>query len=413
MPTPLQQATFFFERKRYAQAATAAKAVLTDEPHNSAAIELLILALINQKERRQALHLAQNAIAVDPDNFILFRALALAWSANDDPAKAEATIRRALRLAPYHADLYALLGEYLLDQQQWTAALKASEQGIKLDPTAVDCFNVRAVALNRLGKPNESLQTLLVALQEEPENPQTHTIRGWIALEHGERLEALAHFRQALQLEPELAAAKHGLTAAIAAQNPLKRLLLNFLFQVRRTDSVWGILALGLVVGLFILLFLMIQLTLFHNRRFYPVIAALALFMTFYEMRVQLSQRCVDFILLLTKTGRTTILPTAQWRLLGAACLLVTGVVLTGVGFLVHHPPVTLGGVLALILLKPFILATDAISPNRRMWVVMLLIVGSGALALALWSTDNEIATLLALLCVAIVFLGAKPARVG
>src|SRR5262249_32603614 len=137
-----------------------------------------------------------------------------------------------------------------LGRRRWAEALAAAERGLALDPEHAGCTNLRAMALVQLGRKEDAAQTLGSALAKDPENAVTHANQGWTLLHRGDHRGALAHFREALRLDPELEWARAGIVEALKARYLLYRVMLRFFLWMGRQSTVaqWVVI-LGFVFG--------------------------------------------------------------------------------------------------------------------------------------------------------------------
>ena len=204
---------------------------------------LLALSLSAQKQYAEATDEARRAVHLAPEFPFAHYTLASVLDDQDRFPEAEAAVNEAIRLDPDDADHFALLGSIRLQQRQWEGALSAAEAALAVEPEHVNAANLRAIALQKLGRRQEAGATLGSTLARDPENAVTHANQGWALLENGDHTRAMEHFREALRLEPGLDWAREGVLEALKARNPVYRVLLAYFFWMARlSDQVrWGI----------------------------------------------------------------------------------------------------------------------------------------------------------------------------
>ena len=238
------------QRGRYRDAESVLRQALVADPTDATAHALLALTLLYRARHTDALLEAQAAVRFAPDDPFghYAGALVLLQMGNEDEALS--AIHAAIRLAPEMARYHAVEGSIYLRKRDWQRALDAAETGLRLDPRHVQCANLRAMALVKLGRKDEAGQMLDAALARDPENAMTHANQGWALLHQGEHQQALHHFREALRLSPSLAWAREGIVEALRARNPIYRLLLRYFLWMSRLQirAQWG-----LIAGAFIL----------------------------------------------------------------------------------------------------------------------------------------------------------------
>lgn len=246
----LAQAEFLLQRERFQDAESLLREMLAADTTNAGAHALLAFALLYQNRPTDALLEAQAAVRFAPDDAFGHYVGAIVLLQMDNADEALSAIREAVRLAPEQARYHAIEGSIHLRNRDWQKALDAAETGLSFDPRHVQCANLRAMALVKLGRRDEAGQTLDAALARDPENPMTHANHGWALLHQGDHERALHHFREALRLNPSLAWAREGIVEALRARNPVYRLLLRYFLWMSRLQirAQWG-----LIVGAVIL----------------------------------------------------------------------------------------------------------------------------------------------------------------
>ena len=163
---------------------------------------------------------------------------------------AHKAIDEAIRIEPWNSSHFALLAAIEIDRSRWNDALDAADRGLEFDPEDVQCTNLRAIALVKLGRRDEAGQTIDAALAKAPDNATTHANQGWALLHQREPTKAAEHFREALRLDPTMEWARHGILEAMKARNPVYRMMLAFfLWMGRFSPKVQLALVLGLVFG--------------------------------------------------------------------------------------------------------------------------------------------------------------------
>jgi tetratricopeptide (TPR) repeat protein len=244
-----QRACVLLDQSRHDLAERELRQALAADPDHAPAHALLSQCLLERDELADATEEAKAAIRLAPEWPFAHVALARVLAKRNYLRDALASAREALRLDPTDADHYALLAGIHLELREWPSALEAAEQGLQHDAEHIDCNNLRAMALTKLGRTAEAGATLAAALSRDPEDPFSHANQGWTSLHEHDTKKALEHFREALRLDPELDYAKAGLVEALKARNPIYGLMLRyFLFMGRLSGQAqWAI-----VIGAFL-----------------------------------------------------------------------------------------------------------------------------------------------------------------
>jgi Flp pilus assembly protein TadD len=127
-------------------------------------------------------------------------------------ARADEAIRhihKAIELEPDWVYGYSLLAHLelnhpraALDPAHRTAALRAAEAGLRVQPDDPGCLSLLAIALGQLGRFEEAEAALMKALAVAPDSSYVHSRHGQYRLSRGNLAPALASFKKASQLDP-------------------------------------------------------------------------------------------------------------------------------------------------------------------------------------------------------------------
>jgi Tfp pilus assembly protein PilF len=181
-----------------------------------------------------------------------------------DPRAAETHLRRAVSLAPDHADARTLLGWILLEvRRDYDGAVEQYTEVVALRPGSAKGYNNLGVALKRKGAQEEALKNFSRALIIEDSYSEAWSNRGWVYLEQNRWREARQDFERALEIDPNDEGALHGLSRVLkqfrdypGAQRVLNKLIAqspNFVYwlewgQLQLVRYYWMLL---LVAGVF------------------------------------------------------------------------------------------------------------------------------------------------------------------
>jgi tetratricopeptide (TPR) repeat protein len=246
----LERALLLYANNRYEQAITELRRALTEEPNSSYSHSMLANCLCELKRFPDALQEAGEAIRLAPEDSYAHRAYAFVLSRQGNPRQAEVAINEAIRIAPWDFEHFHFLSIVRMQQENWRGALEAADRGLKIQSDDVGLINVRGRALIKLGRAEEALQTVDTAIRFAPDNAYSHANKGWSLLEAKDNDAALAHFREALRLDPTLEWAREGMATALKARYPLYRLVLGYYFWMSRLPSR---VRYGIIMGLWFL----------------------------------------------------------------------------------------------------------------------------------------------------------------
>ena len=126
-----------------------------------------------------------------------------------DPAStADAERRASARLEL--AKAYFAAGNHAI-------ALDEANQALDAAPNRADALGLRALALMRLGEPEQATQSMAHALRLAPDDPSLQNNMGWLLCESGKATEALPYFDRALSHRRYSAPANAAMNAGICS----------------------------------------------------------------------------------------------------------------------------------------------------------------------------------------------------
>lgn len=137
--------------------------------------------------------------------------IARAYEAKGRDDKAEEFYRRSMASNPGYAPAYTHLGDLYLRIGRYQEAVRLLAEAVKVRPDYAPGLNRLARAYTHLHMYNDAVATIEKAIELAPDRPEHAASLGMIQLELGLSLRAEQSFRRALQLDPVLASAHHGL----------------------------------------------------------------------------------------------------------------------------------------------------------------------------------------------------------
>jgi tetratricopeptide (TPR) repeat protein len=116
--------------------------------------------------------------------------------------QAEEAFRAAVNLQPGFAPAQLKLGAVLVERQKWDEALAHLQAGLQVIPGDIQALKDLGVTLFSLGRVAEAVVPLERGLQAGPD-ARAHYYLGLALHSQGQFTEALAHYREAVRLEPK------------------------------------------------------------------------------------------------------------------------------------------------------------------------------------------------------------------
>lgn len=194
-----------FGIRRYDLAEEVLREQLARSPDDAMAHALLARSLRCRRDRQleEGLREADEAIRLSP-NFS-YAHFSRAEVLHDLKRYQEflSSLREAIRLDPECEESYFRLADAFQHLGQWDEALRAVHEALRLDPRHAWGLQFRAWCLAQLDRPREAGIACDEALSAHPNYAVAHWRRGWLFLDEGNTGAAIAHFKEALRIDPE------------------------------------------------------------------------------------------------------------------------------------------------------------------------------------------------------------------
>ncbi len=182
-------------------------AVLSRDPENVHALNLLGMLRVNANRPKEAIRFIERALAVDDRDADAHANIALAYKDSGKLREAVRHFRNSIRLHPRNPVVHNNLGNVLRLLEQPERAARCYEQALDLRPSFAECWSNLAAAMHEADRHEQALRAVDKALQIDPELAQAWNNKGDILLAQAKYEAALQHYRRAAELSPKYAAA--------------------------------------------------------------------------------------------------------------------------------------------------------------------------------------------------------------
>ncbi len=159
----------------------------------------------------------RSALALEPNDVVTHYDLALALKYKGETREALKEFEAAVELRPKSADAHYGLGSVWFDLGDQTAALKELRTAETLDPRNATTHRLLARILSQQSNLTDAEHELRLALGLKP-SADTHLELGVVEGQLGKLNEATTQFREAIRIDPSLAAAHLMLGIALRRQ---------------------------------------------------------------------------------------------------------------------------------------------------------------------------------------------------
>jgi len=204
-------------RGRYAEAIPEFEKALELDPQFHSIHDNLGRALLLARRADEAILSFEKGLQYYPESAQLHNHLGLALASKGRSHEARAEFTKALEIDPNYADAHRNLGRGLESAGQLDQAIPHLEKAVEIDPRFAEAHSDLGAALVREGKYAQATPHLEKALALKPDLVEAHYFLG-ASLYYSEASvqEALAHWREALRVDPNFVPAMNDAAHALA-----------------------------------------------------------------------------------------------------------------------------------------------------------------------------------------------------
>jgi tetratricopeptide (TPR) repeat protein len=209
----IQKGIALYRSGKLQSAAGAFREVLSRDPRNFDALQLLGVIVFEQGQAREGERLIRKALRQNPKVPHLHFNLGNMQRAQRKPADALASYRQALKLDPNNEWILNNLGAVCAEMGRLDEAFGFYKKGVEVNPNNPSLLSNFGQALWRVGRNQEALAALQKAVAVAPGHVDALTHLGGLYLTLGKNSEAESSLRQALKIDPDNLHALNNLAA--------------------------------------------------------------------------------------------------------------------------------------------------------------------------------------------------------
>lgn len=317
----LERANLLLKQGRVNDAITQLKSLLQQNPDSDEALAMYARCFYEKKEFDNGIKSTLHAIALSAENHYYFYLLAFGYYRKNDNAAAIVQLNKSIHLNPFFCEGYGLLSHIYCEEKNFEKALDKANEGLSIDPENISCLNGRSVALNKLKRTGDAIETMHLALAQDPDNEYTHATVGWNYLEKGKNIIAGTHFKETLRINPNNVNAQRGLKEALKSQIPPYRWLLQYSFWINNKGKKarW-------IFPLVLFFAVRLSATAFEYNEKTQFIGTIIIGLyIFFVLITWLINPLANFFLLFHKEGRHAVNATERWTSVTVVASLLSG----------------------------------------------------------------------------------------
>jgi predicted O-linked N-acetylglucosamine transferase (SPINDLY family) len=196
---------------RLAEAEKTYREVLSENPDQVDALNLLGTLVLQTGNADQAVEMLGRAVRLNPNLAGVHANLGSALAALGRREEALAAFRTAIRLKPDTAGLHKNLAVTLKSLGQHTEAVHVLGEVLRLKPDDASAHAMLGDSLNILGRHDEAITAYRKAVEIKPDFVEAHCNLGIALVDAGKSDEAAAAYQQAIRIRPTYAEAYYNL----------------------------------------------------------------------------------------------------------------------------------------------------------------------------------------------------------
>ncbi len=254
----LQRVELLISQGRTDDANKQIRSFLEDDPTSEYGRYLLAFILYFQGKSKESEQLALQLQQDDPENSAYLALLAEINLREEELGAAEEKGNMLLQMSPYEVQFHNLMSRIKFAQRYYDSALKYANSALEIDPENLESLNQKTLIAGILGDKQSAKNTILEALEKNPEDPYTIANHAHQLLKEGNVKESLERFKEALKLNPNNSLARYGMQEAMKSKFFLYRLFYKYFDIMGRltANGSWGF-----VIGTYALYHILNQLS--------------------------------------------------------------------------------------------------------------------------------------------------------
>jgi tetratricopeptide (TPR) repeat protein len=213
-PTPTRSALSYaseadelYQQGKVGRAISVYEQAIALDPDNVLIYIPMVRLLTLERRLDEALALGQTAVKIAPENAQAWTALCMAYDWSGEVGKAIEAGQRAIELDPRYAEGFAYLAEAYADASRWAEATEAAKTALELDDRSADVYRNYGYVLEVQGNWSGAIEAYKQALERHPNLAYVHIAIGRNYLALGNYEAALEHFLHAVEIDPDQALA--------------------------------------------------------------------------------------------------------------------------------------------------------------------------------------------------------------
>ena len=238
----LQRVELLISQGRIPDAEKQVRSFLEDEPTDEYGRYLFAFILYFQGKSKESEQITIQLQQDDPENPAYLALLAEINLKENELDAAEEKGNMLLQMAPHEVQFHNLMSRIKFAQRYYDSALNYANSALGIDPENLEALNQKTLISGILGDRQSAKNTILEALEKNPDDPYTIANHANQLLKEGKVKESLERFSQALTINPTNSLARYGMQEAMKSKFWLYRLFYKYFDLMGRltANGSWG-----------------------------------------------------------------------------------------------------------------------------------------------------------------------------
>ena len=215
--------TFYLDTGRLEEAGHETDALLKDNPNDPGGRTLQARLRIEQGAAGEAVPLLQELIREVPRSATVHQYLGIAWAQLRQLPQALSELKEARALDPQSSDIHTTLAQVYLAQGSLSLAIQEGQEALRSSPHNMAAVRVLGEAQLLAGDTKQAQQLFKALVSVLPHDPLLHHRLGIISRAQQHPAEAITHFEQALERDPQFMDAIEHIAAILVSEGKVRQ----------------------------------------------------------------------------------------------------------------------------------------------------------------------------------------------
>jgi protein O-mannosyl-transferase len=179
------------------------------------------VAFVQKGQVGKALVEYRKALETKPDYAEAYKNLGVAFFQMGQPDDAIEQYQRALEFQPNDAEIYNKMAMVFAQKGESDTAIEEYRKALEIRPNYAEAYNNLGIAFFQTGQTDEAIKQYQRALEIDPGDAEAHNNLAVVLVRVGRESEAIGHYQRAVEIKPDYAAAYKNLGIVLSQMGQL------------------------------------------------------------------------------------------------------------------------------------------------------------------------------------------------